>query len=102
MLEFVNQDMAGYSPSGKSSVFDDFTDADLTAYVSRIVEEYFGACTTNPCGYRRSDHASAYENGFPAVYACNEVRASSRYIHSPPDSFDTVLKHLKVRLYGLE
>ncbi|KAL8951608.1 MAG: hypothetical protein Q9222_002434 [Ikaeria aurantiellina] len=86
VLAFMNQDMAGYSPSGKISSYNDYADTGLTAYVRRIVTAYVGSYTTDTCGYGCSDHASAYSNGFPAAYVCDEPdRTSSPYIHSPQD-----------------
>ncbi|KAL9025526.1 MAG: hypothetical protein Q9196_005667 [Gyalolechia fulgens] len=86
VLAFVNTDMAGYSPSGRISVYNDYADTSLTAYVRRIVAAYIGTSTSDTCGYGCSDHASAYSNGFPAAYVCDEViRTSSPYIHSPND-----------------
>ena len=86
VLAFVNTDMAGYSPSGKISVYNDYADTSLTAYVRRIVSAYIGSSTSDTCGYGCSDHASAYSNGFPAAYVCDEPDStSSPYIHSPQD-----------------
>jgi leucyl aminopeptidase len=52
VLAFVNQDMAGYSPSGKISVYDDYSDAGLVAYVKKNVVAYGGGSfTTDKCGY---------------------------------------------------
>lgn len=86
VLAFLNQDMAGYSPSQKISVYNDYADTGLTAYVRRIVSGYIGASTSDTCGYACSDHASAYSNGFPAAYACDEPDSTSDpYIHSPQD-----------------
>ncbi|KAF1985366.1 peptidase family M28 [Aulographum hederae CBS 113979] len=93
ILAFVCQDMTGYSPSGKVSVYNDYVDSSLTSYVRRIVSQYTGiASTTDTCGYGCSDHASAYNNGFPASYVCDEViRTSSPYIHSPNDAYNTIM-----------
>ena len=86
VLAFVNTDMAGYSPSGKISVYNDYADVGLTAYVRRIVAGYIGGSTQDTCGYGCSDHASAYSNGFPAAYVCDEPDVtSSPYIHSSQD-----------------
>ncbi|CAG8983260.1 hypothetical protein HYALB_00002696 [Hymenoscyphus albidus] len=124
VLAMVAQDMAGYSPSGKVSVYNDYSDSGLVSYVRRIVTQYTGLTyTTDTCGYGCSDHASAYSNGFrkfelfrnqdfglkvgfadselAAAYVCDEpIDTSSPYIHSPRDtydtvSFDTVLRHAK-------
>ncbi|KAI4173827.1 MAG: hypothetical protein LQ346_008336, partial [Caloplaca aetnensis] len=86
VFAFVNTDMAGFSPSGKISVYNDYADTGLTAYVRRIVTAYIGPWTQDTCGYGCSDHASAYSNGFPAAYVCDEPDATSDpYIHSPND-----------------
>jgi leucyl aminopeptidase len=86
VLAFLNQDMTGYSPSGKISVYTDYVDSSLTSYVRRIATSYVGATTTDSCGYACGDHASGQANGFPSAYACDEViRTSSPYIHSPND-----------------
>lgn len=93
VLAMMNQDMAGYSPSGVISVYTDYVDSSLTAYVRRVAEGYTGLKTsTDACGYGCSDHHSAYSNGFPAAYACDEVMStSSHYIHSPSDSYSTIM-----------
>lgn len=112
VLAMMNQDMAGYSPSGVISIYTDYVDSSLTAYVRRVAEGYTGLKTsTDACGYGCSDHHSAYSNGFrkslaldlsltprrnarftdcgcdlAAAYACDEVMStSSHYIHSPSD-----------------
>lgn len=86
VLAFVNQDMTGYSPSGKISLYDDYVDAGLTAYARRIVSAYIGSSTNDKCGYGCSDHASAYGNGFPAAYVNEDkISDSSPYIHSDKD-----------------
>lgn len=65
VLAMVNQDMAGYSPSGVISVYTDYVDSSLTAYVRKVAEGYTGLNTsTDACGYGCSDHHSAYSNGF--------------------------------------
>lgn len=65
VLAMVAQDMAGYSPSGKVSVYTDYSDSGLVSYVRKIVTQYTGLTyTTDVCGYGCSDHASAYANGF--------------------------------------
>ena len=86
VLAFVNQDMTGYSPSGKISVYNDYVDTSLTAYVRRIVTGYIGSSTSDSCGYACGDHASANANGFPSAYVCDEPdKTSSPYIHSGRD-----------------
>lgn len=102
VLAMVCQDMTGYSPSGKVSVYTDYSDAGLLAYVRKCVTTYTGLTyTSDSCGYGCSDHASAYSNGYPTTYVCDEPDdTSSPYIHSPQDtyatiSFDAVLRHSK-------
>lgn len=93
VLAFVNTDMAGYSPSGKISVYNDYADTGLTAYVRRIVSAYIGSSTQDTCGYGCSDHASAYSNGFPAAYVCDEPDVtSSPYVDSPNDVSNELLR----------
>lgn len=105
VLAFVNQDMAGYSPSGKISVYDDYSDADLVAYVKKVVTAYGGGSyTTDTCGYACSDHGSAFNAGFPGAYVCDEpMDTATPYIHSPDDTYETVqwpavLRHAQVSI----
>ena len=95
VLAFVNQDMAGYSPSGRVAVYSDYVSTPLSTYVKKIVQQYTGlAPTTDRCGYGCSDHASANSNGFPAAYVCDEVMStSSPYIHSANDVSRTALTY---------
>lgn len=64
VLAVVNQDMAGYSPSGKISIYTDYVDSALTTYVRTVATAYVGVTTSDACGYGCSDHASARSNGF--------------------------------------
>ncbi|KAL2172730.1 hypothetical protein VTG60DRAFT_4176 [Thermothelomyces hinnuleus] len=101
VLAVVNQDMAGYSPSGKLSIYTDYVDSALTAYTRVVATAYVGSTTSDTCGYGCSDHASARSNGFPAAYVCDErMDTSSPYIHTPNDAYstimwDAVLRHAK-------
>ncbi|KAK5659483.1 hypothetical protein OQA88_684 [Cercophora sp. LCS_1] len=118
VLGMVNQDMAGYSPSGKISIYTDYVDAALTKYVRVVAEAYTGETTSDKCGMSCSDHASARSNGFrkfvirefkragltertAAAYVCDEVwNKAAKFIHSPEDSYDkvmwdAVLRHAK-------
>ncbi|KAF6795052.1 leucine aminopeptidase [Colletotrichum sojae] len=102
VLAFVNQDMAGYSPSGRVSVYNDYVDSSLTSYVRLVATQYTGSTpTSDTCGYGCSDHASARSNGFPAAYVCDEpIDTSTPYIHSPSDTYETIqwpaiLRHSK-------
>ena len=86
VLAFVNTDQAGYSPSKKISVYDDYADTGLTGFVRKVVGGYIGESTRDTCGYGCSDHASAYNNGFPAAYVCDEPDATSTpFVHSDKD-----------------
>ncbi|KAM0323938.1 hypothetical protein ACHAQA_008519 [Verticillium albo-atrum] len=92
VLGFVNQDMAGYSPSGKISIFTDYVDPAFTAYTRLVADEYTGETTEDVCGYACSDHGPAFSNGFPAAYVCDEViRTSSPWIHSGRDTYETIM-----------
>ncbi|KAL2162352.1 hypothetical protein VTH06DRAFT_7265 [Thermothelomyces fergusii] len=101
VLAVVNQDMAGYSPSGKLSIYTDYVDSALTTYTRVVANAYIGSTTSDTCGYGCSDHASARSNGFPAAYVCDEpMRTSSPYIHSSRDDYstimwDAILRHAK-------
>ncbi|KAK0702201.1 hypothetical protein B0H67DRAFT_604530 [Lasiosphaeris hirsuta] len=101
VLAVVNQDMAGYSPSGKISIYTDYVDSALTTYTRAVATAYTGATTSDACGYGCSDHASARSNGFPAAYVCDEKMATSTpYIHTSNDAYstimwDAVLRHAK-------
>lgn len=65
VISYVNQDMAGYSPSGTPTVITDYTDSGLNEYVKLLVTEFTGqAPNEDACGYGCSDHASADANGF--------------------------------------
>ena len=65
VLGMVNTDMAGYSPSGKISIWTDHVDAALTGYVRLVAEGYTGETTADTCGSSMcSDHNSAMSNGF--------------------------------------
>lgn len=102
VLAYLNQDMAGYAPSGKLTVYTDYVDSSLTAYVRRIAQASAGvAPLSSSCGYGCSDHASARSSGFPAAYVGDEPYATSAsFIHSSNDSVDkiqwpTILRHTK-------
>ncbi|KKA26478.1 hypothetical protein TD95_005291 [Thielaviopsis punctulata] len=105
VVGFLNQDMAGYSPSGKVSIYTDYADSALTLYARVVAQAYTGTSTTSDtCGYACSDHGSAYAAGYPAVYACDEPMATAfEDLHSPADRYDvvdfeTVVRHAKFTL----
>ncbi|CZT09798.1 related to Probable leucine aminopeptidase MCYG_04170 [Rhynchosporium graminicola] len=105
VLAMLNQDMTGYSPGGKPVVFTDYTNAALNAYLRVIVRQYTGITAgTSTCGYGCSDHASATSNGFPASFVHEDTMGgSSPYIHSPSDTYstimwDAVLRHTKLTI----
>ena len=65
VLAMVNTDMAGYSPSGKISIYTDYVDPALTDYVRLVAEAYTGPTTADRCRSSAcSDHNSARNNGF--------------------------------------
>ncbi|KAK1760259.1 hypothetical protein QBC47DRAFT_312598 [Echria macrotheca] len=92
ILAVLNQDMAGYSPSGKLAVYTDYVDSSLTAFVRVVAGAYIGATNTDKCGYGCSDHASARSNGFPAAYVGDEtIKDSTPYLHSDKDAYETIM-----------
>ncbi|KAK4445871.1 hypothetical protein QBC34DRAFT_357436 [Podospora aff. communis PSN243] len=101
VLAMVNQDMTGYSPGGKITVYTDYVDSGLTAYARVVATAYTGSTSSDRCGYACSDHGSARSNGFPAAYIADEpMSTSSPYIHSPSDAYSTIqwpaiLRHSK-------
>ncbi|KAL1839274.1 hypothetical protein VTJ49DRAFT_1674 [Mycothermus thermophilus] len=104
VLAFLNQDMAGYSPSGKLTIYTDYVDSPLSNYVKVIANAYIGTTASDRCGYGCSDHASARSNGFPAAYVGDEkMSTSANFIHSSQDTYDkvqwnTVTRHSKFTL----
>lgn len=65
VVGYLNQDMAGHSPSGVPAVYEDYVDADLSKYISALIKDYLGVTPNkSACGYGCSDHASARANGF--------------------------------------
>jgi leucyl aminopeptidase len=99
---YLNQDMAGYSPSGTPCIIDDYSDAGLNAFMELVITEYTGkAPNHDKCGYGCSDHASAMANGFPAAFVFEDLTdQTSPDIHTPNDSPETVMwdaveRHIK-------
>lgn len=92
VLAFVNQDMTGYSPGGQPTVFTDYTDDGLTAFVTLALEEFTGLdVSTSSCGYGCSDHASADAAGFPAAFVASEpIESSNPNIHTTRDTYDSI------------
>lgn len=65
VIAYLNQDMAGYSPSGTPAVYQDYVDSALTQYITSLIKDYLNITpNTSKCGYGCSDHASARSNGF--------------------------------------
>ncbi|KAF7555029.1 hypothetical protein G7Z17_g2505 [Cylindrodendrum hubeiense] len=103
VLAFLNQDMTGYSPGGKATVYTDYVDSSLTSYVIRVARQYSGlAVSTSACGYGCSDHASARAAGFPASYLSSEpMETENTNIHSSRDTYASIqwasiLRHSKI------
>lgn len=112
VVGYLNQDMAGYSPTGVPAVFQDYVDAGLTRYVTALIGDYLHVKPgTSKCGYGCSDHASARANGF-REFVCSSIRGqgsvvlsaaaaafvaedtfenSNKYIHSANDVSASVL-----------
>ncbi|KAJ6788392.1 hypothetical protein PWT90_04652 [Aphanocladium album] len=105
VLAMLNQDMTGYSPSGRVAIYSDNVDQPLTTYVRALAREYTGTePLTSRCGYGCSDHASARSNGFPSAFANEDLfEKSNPNIHSSRDSYekvqwDAVLRHTKLAI----
>ncbi|GAB0135454.1 hypothetical protein EsDP_00003791 [Epichloe bromicola] len=103
VVGYLNQDMAGHSPSGVPAVYEDYVDAALSKYITALIKEYLGVTPNkSECGYGCSDHASARANGFPAAFVADDVwLKTSPDIHSEDDTYDkvmwpTVLMHSKL------
>ncbi|OHE99992.1 peptidase family M28 [Colletotrichum orchidophilum] len=103
VLGMLNQDMTGYSPGGKATVYTDYVDTAFTAYVRLVTTQYTGATpSSSSCGYGCSDHASARSNGFPAAFVKEEPFSTSNpKIHTSRDTYESVqwnaiLRHSKL------
>ncbi|KAJ0350114.1 hypothetical protein COL26b_012354 [Colletotrichum chrysophilum] len=103
VLGMLNQDMTGYSPGGKATVYTDYVDAAFTAYVRLITTQYTGATpASSSCGYGCSDHASARSNGFPSAFVNEEPFGTANpNIHTSRDTYESiqwnsVLRHSKL------
>ncbi|TDZ22485.1 Leucine aminopeptidase 1 [Colletotrichum orbiculare MAFF 240422] len=102
VLGMLNQDMTGYSPGGRVTVFTDYVDAPFSAYVRLVATQYTGVSpSSSSCGYGCSDHASARANGFPAAFVNEEPFSTSNpNIHTSRDTYESiqwnsVLRHSK-------
>ncbi|KAJ0162807.1 Leucine aminopeptidase 1 [Colletotrichum tanaceti] len=103
VLGMLNQDMTGYSPGGRATVYTDYVDAAFTAYVRLVTTQFTGATpASSSCGYGCSDHASARSNGFPAAFVNEEAFSTSNpNIHTARDTYasiqwNAVLRHSKL------
>ncbi|KAL0940294.1 leucine aminopeptidase [Colletotrichum truncatum] len=103
VLGMLNQDMTGYSPGGRATVYTDYVDSAFTAYVRLIATQYTGATpSSSSCGYGCSDHASARSNGFPSAFVNEEPFSTSNpNIHTSRDTYESiqwnaVLRHSKL------
>ncbi|KAK2026280.1 peptidase family M28 [Colletotrichum zoysiae] len=103
VLGMLNQDMTGYSPGGRATVYTDYVDTAFTAYVRLVTAQFTDATPASAsCGYGCSDHVSARSNGFPAAFVSGEpFMTSNPNIHSSRDAYesiqwDAVLRHSKL------
>ncbi|KAK1986336.1 peptidase family M28 [Colletotrichum cereale] len=103
VLGMLNQDMTGYSPGGRATVYTDYVDSAFTAYVRLVATQFTGATpSSSSCGYGCSDHASARSNGFPSAFVNEEPFGTSNpNIHSSRDTYESVqwnaiLRHSKL------
>ncbi|KAJ4390696.1 Leucine aminopeptidase 1 [Gnomoniopsis smithogilvyi] len=94
----LNLDMVGYSGGHEPGspvigVHANHTNANLTSFTKNIIETYSNAKAADiACAYRCSDHASAWDNGFPSAgigeSAFQEGREMYPYIHTANDTID--------------
>ncbi|WQF82498.1 Putative peptidase M28 [Colletotrichum destructivum] len=103
VLGMLNQDMTGYSPGGRATVYTDYVDTAFTAYVRLVTTQFTGATpASSSCGYGCSDHASARSNGFPAAFVNEEPFGTANpNIHTSRDTYasiqwNAVLRHSKL------
>ncbi|KAF2678821.1 peptidase family M28 protein, partial [Lentithecium fluviatile CBS 122367] len=108
----LQQDMTGYSKGttdkGKPEVvgvITDYVDKGLTEFIKTVITAYCDIpYILTECGYACSDHASAYEAGYPASFIFeSDFGDDSPYIHTANDTLATLdynhmLQHAKMSL----
>ncbi|KAJ4403079.1 hypothetical protein N0V82_010709 [Gnomoniopsis sp. IMI 355080] len=90
--------MVGYSGGHEPgspviAVHGNHTNANLTAFTKKVIENYSDATAGDmACLYKCSDHASAWDNGFPSAglgeSAFLEDSKMYPYIHTENDTID--------------
>jgi len=83
-------DMTGYVRDGTNptiGIVTDFTDAELSAFIRRLVETYTDASWADTrCGYGCSDHASWNRAGYRSSFPFEAIFSNSNpRIHTPSD-----------------
>lgn len=89
----VQFDMTSFKGSSDGIYFiTDHTNAALTAYLGRLIDQYVGVpWGTTKCGYACSDHASWTRNGFPSAFPFEATKSgANRNIHSSRDTLANV------------
>ena len=87
-------DMTAFNGSPEDiGLLSDFTNSDLTAFVSQLVDTYQPelASVSTACGYGCSDHASWHREGYPAAMAFeSRFGQHNSSIHSTGDTLTTL------------
>lgn len=96
----LNLDMVGYSAghevgSPAIAVHGDYTNANLSVFAMNSIERYSDATVgITACGYKCSDHASAWDYGFPSAGLGESMflNESNHYpfIHTENDTIDNL------------
>lgn len=87
-------DSGGHSPASPViTVHGSHTNGNLTAFTKTIIETYSNTTAGNTaCSYKCSDHASAWDNGFPSAgigeSALQQGSKMNPYIHTENDTID--------------
>ena len=94
VVAVLQLDMTAYQGSNEDIVMvSDFTNAELNAFVGRLVDTYQSNLrrTTTECGYGCSDHAAWTAEGFPATFP-HEARVGqgNPFLHTTRDTLETI------------
>lgn len=89
-----NLDSGGHTPgSPVIAVHGNHTNGNLTAFTKTVIEKYSNATVGDTaCSYKCSDHASAWNYGFPSAgigeSAFQQGRKMNPYVHTENDTID--------------
>jgi leucyl aminopeptidase len=89
----VQYDMTGFKGSSEDIFFlTDNVDADLTAFMEKLVDQYVGVkWSTTECGYACSDHASWTQNGYASALPFEaSFDGMNHALHTTSDTVGTI------------